>query len=286
VVVGTTHNTPLTFSLEMLLNNGVRDGEGESGGTAGDWSVTFGTPSRGRVKFDGTTVTYTPNVAYVGEDSFTYTLHNGDPSSALRGTVMVQIQAGPGPLYQNPLNPFDVNGDGNMGPIDVLTLINYINQHGSGPIPTETSVTVFLDVIGDGNVTPQAVIRVINELNRQAQDVPGGEGEAAGSVVGGPSSVVSSQLSVVSGQWPVVGSPLSVISSPSAADGDLAKDAQRASGQEAGSAPTAVYANSRATLYEDLLGDLWNLEEALSDIASDVDGAGQLEAADRLFATL
>jgi hypothetical protein len=180
-----------------------------------------------------------------------------------------------------------------MGPIDVLTLINYINQHGSGPIPTETNVTVFLDVIGDGNVTPQGVIRVINELNRRAQDAPGGEGEAVGPVVSGPSSVVSSQLSVVSGHWPVVSSPLSVVSSPlsvvsgqSAADGDLAQDAQRASGQEAMSAPTDLYANSRATLHEDLLGDLWNLEEALSDIASDLDGAGQLEAADRLFAML
>jgi large repetitive protein len=284
VVVGTTHNMPLTFSLEMLLNNGMPAGEGESGGTAGDWSVTFGTPSHGRVKFDGTSVTYTPEVAFVGEDSFTYTLHNGDPSSALRGTVMVQIQAGPGPLYQNPLNPFDVNGDGNLGPIDVLTLINYINQHGSGPIPTETSVTVFLDVIGDGNVTPQGVIRVINELNRRAQDAPGGEGEAVGSVVNGPSSVVSSQLSVVSGQWPVVGSPLSLVSGQSAADGDLAKDAQRTSSL-AESIATDESANPRASLYEDP-ADLWDLEDALSDIAADLDSAGQLEAADRLFATL
>jgi hypothetical protein len=133
-------------------------------------------------------------------------------------------------------------------------------------------------------VTPQGVIRVINELNRRAQDAPDGEGEAVGSVVNGPSSVVSSQLSVVSGQWPVVGSPLSLVSGQSAADGDLAKDAQRTSSL-AESIATDESANPRASLYEDP-ADLWDLEDALSDIAADLDSAGQLEAADRLFATL
>ena len=56
-------------------------------------------------------------------------------------------------------NPYDVNGDGGVTPLDALILINYINTD------------------GDGGVTPLDVLVVINYINAQQQGTAG-EGES------------------------------------------------------------------------------------------------------------
>ncbi|TVS20903.1 MAG: hypothetical protein EA424_01620 [Planctomycetaceae bacterium] len=90
--------------------------------------------------------------------------------------------------HQNPLNPYDVNGDGHVTPQDVLLLSNEINRGGGeGPLAPRTAEQpgspFFLDVLGNGYLTPNDVLQVINHINRgENEEEPSGqaEGEPAG----------------------------------------------------------------------------------------------------------
>ncbi|MBT4693719.1 MAG: hypothetical protein HOB73_10275, partial [Planctomycetaceae bacterium] len=88
-------------------------------------------------------------------------------------------------LYQNPAQPLDVNADGNVSPIDALTVINSLNSEGtrsvlvlgdsSGDMGDYLNTQQYLyDTNGDFAITPIDVLSVINHLNGSA----GGEGEA------------------------------------------------------------------------------------------------------------
>ena len=88
-------------------------------------------------------------------------------------------------LYQNPSQPLDVNADGNVSPIDALTVINSLNSEGSrsvlvlgdsdGDMGDYLNTQQYLyDTNGDFAITPIDVLSVINHLNGSA----GGEGEA------------------------------------------------------------------------------------------------------------
>jgi len=92
-------------------------------------------------------------------------------------------------LYQNPVQPLDVNGDGNISPIDALTVINSLNSEGSrsvlvlgddsGDIADYTNQYQYLyDTNGDFAITPIDVLSVVNHLNGSALGEGEGEGEA------------------------------------------------------------------------------------------------------------
>ena len=94
--------------------------------------------------------------------------------------------------HHNDANPYDVDGDGVLTPLDPLVVINHINENGVGPIeePGEGEGTLpDLDVDGDGEVTPLDILILINKLNQQNEDDEesgtgeGAEGEAAPLVV-------------------------------------------------------------------------------------------------------
>ncbi len=85
----------------------------------------------------------------------------------------------PGDSWHNQSNPYDVNGDGEVTPMDVLALINHLNAHGSGPLPSTPEPPPYLDVNNNGHITPSDVLAVINYLNTKAGN---GEGEAGGRV--------------------------------------------------------------------------------------------------------
>ncbi len=95
------------------------------------------------------------------------------------------VQLPPNP-WQNPNDPTDVSADGDFSPLDVLLVINYLNEQGSGPLPEPTgdfAPPPYLDVDGDGHVTPRDVIVLINCLNDVACHPPtassfNAEGEA------------------------------------------------------------------------------------------------------------
>ena len=91
----------------------------------------------------------------------------------------------PGP---NPADPMDVDDNGNTAPLDVLTVINFINRNGAGPLPTPASPSsvegLYVDINGDDNCTPLDVLELINYINRQVH--AGGEGESESSDVESP----------------------------------------------------------------------------------------------------
>jgi hypothetical protein len=70
--------------------------------------------------------------------------------------------------HHNDVNPYDVDGDGKVTPLDPLIIINHINDHGVGPLDSfgegEGNMPD-LDVDGDGAVSPIDILILINELN-------------------------------------------------------------------------------------------------------------------------
>ena len=85
-----------------------------------------------------------------------------------------------GAIWQNVLNPFDVDNDGFVSPRDVLQIKQELKtSRASDPItkelddpfeaPNTPSFIGFVDVTGDGYVTPKDVLAVVTEINRGTQ---------------------------------------------------------------------------------------------------------------------
>jgi len=70
-------------------------------------------------------------------------------------------------LLQNPFNPLDSNGDGEVSPIDALLITNYLNQFGSGKLSANASLFA-IDTDGDQFAAPIDVLRVVNFINSRA----------------------------------------------------------------------------------------------------------------------
>ena len=85
-------------------------------------------------------------------------------------------------LWHNVTNPNDVDGDGSVSPLDVLTIVNYLNAFGSGPVGT-SSPPPYLDVDSDNFVSPLDALVVINFINSQNSGQGEGEGVGANSAV-------------------------------------------------------------------------------------------------------
>lgn len=77
--------------------------------------------------------------------------------------------------WTNATNPFDVNEDGFVTPIDALLVINLLNTSGDAELPPlSEKPPFFYDVNGDLFATPIDALMIINELNSG-----NGEGESA-----------------------------------------------------------------------------------------------------------
>jgi len=133
-------------------------------------------PANGTTTVDPTTgrITYTPNLGFVGNDFFLYTVKDnvGAESGAGRVDVIVDINATP---YRNPRNNLDVNADGRVTAFDALLVIRFLQLHGSrppfGPAPP------FVDTVPiDNFINTLDALAVIQFLNRRSG---GGEGEAS-----------------------------------------------------------------------------------------------------------
>lgn len=85
--------------------------------------------------------------------------------------------------WQNPLEPMDIDGNGQVEAVDALLVVNHINSNGPAELPIPRSVTggfgPFLDPSGDNMVTPMDVMLVINFINIEGGAVEA-EGESAG----------------------------------------------------------------------------------------------------------
>jgi hypothetical protein len=87
---------------------------------------------------------------------------SGDPSPGRYGEA-----TNPTP-WHNAAFPEDVINDGSVVPLDALTVINALNERGSGPLPTRTPTDPYLDVTGDNMLSPLDALEVINWLNDAA----------------------------------------------------------------------------------------------------------------------
>lgn len=121
-----------------------------------------------------------------GGDSLAYTQHVnlaegeslGDVNFGGQRTIV---------SWQNPVESADVNADGELTPLDVLSVINRINAHPGDPAVPDSPATPppYYDVDGNGFITAADVLRLINLINEQLTqgtgsttiDVGGGEGE-------------------------------------------------------------------------------------------------------------
>ncbi len=79
-------------------------------------------------------------------------------------------------LWHNIMNPLDVDADNTVSPLDVLTIVNYLNQFGSGPV-TADKPPAFLDVDSDNSISPLDALIVINYLNSHSNGQGEGEGQ-------------------------------------------------------------------------------------------------------------
>lgn len=70
--------------------------------------------------------------------------------------------------FHNDTAPADVDGNGDVEPVDALVIINYLNHHGPGPLEHALleGAEMYYDVNGDDRVTPLDALLVINQLNR------------------------------------------------------------------------------------------------------------------------
>jgi len=75
-------------------------------------------------------------------------------------------------LWQNPINRFDVNGDGIVDTSDYNSLVDYINTYGSGKLPKVRAATMpYVDVDGDGYVNNHDLAQLAEWLiNRRTVD--------------------------------------------------------------------------------------------------------------------
>ena len=111
------------------------------------------------------------SVSYVEPGFFdlTITATSMRSGSRVTGSLRLTIIKDPTP-HHNDANPYDVDGDGFLTPLDPLIIINYINNNGIGPIeePGEGEGALpDLDVDGDGEVSPLDILILINRLNQQ-----------------------------------------------------------------------------------------------------------------------
>ena len=92
----------------------------------------------------------------------------------------INVVANPQP-WQNVIDKYDTNADGQVVPLDVLRVFNQLNEptilESGGQLPRsrlENSTQPFFDVNGDGFCTTNDALRIVNYLNSVV-----GEGEAA-----------------------------------------------------------------------------------------------------------
>ncbi len=100
----------------------------------------------------------------------TATSATGGDSISNAFTIAVGVARSP---FQNPVEPRDVNGDGQITPVDALILINQLNSFGPGPLGGNSARggsgegPMWVDVNGDGIISPLDVLIIINWLNRR-----------------------------------------------------------------------------------------------------------------------
>ncbi len=217
------------------------------------------------------------NAGQTRQDTFAYQLSDGDEGTA-SATVTITVTGITDPPFQNPVNPFDVNADGNVSALDPLLIINHINRYGAGSLsppadgegPASRPAPMwFPDVSGDGAVTAQDVLNIINKLNSQAAgESSGGEGEGSLSELFAP-VIVDHRIA----------------ENRLAGPADRLTDRMTAPVQQPDPGKVESVHSPSNSIFDDLELDSWNLGEDLAEIVEAADAAAGEDAVDLLFAS-
>ena len=160
----------LTNDATPLLGGTVSDANGVSG-----VSVTVGAQTFAGVlnNADGTWSAEVPASLLDGAHTATVTVTD-NAGNVSTDTATVTVNTHP---WHNFADPCNVDGRSGVEPVDVLLIINYINAHGSGPLPEPGPVAPppYIDVNADDEVTPTDVLLVINWINSHPNGASEGE---------------------------------------------------------------------------------------------------------------
>jgi uncharacterized delta-60 repeat protein len=123
-------------------------------GSAGLAQTDFNTQATGLNYRAGVAMALTPSgdivVVSKNDNSWIVARFTGDPTHP----------------WQNPTNPYDVNGDGTVAPLDALIVLNYLNANGPGALTgSPTGTKTYYDVNGDGSIAPLDALEILNFLN-------------------------------------------------------------------------------------------------------------------------
>ncbi len=108
------------------------------------------------------------------------TITTADDAGQLSAPVEQTILVVPAQkAWHNSTNPYDVDGNKFVSPIDVLLVIDELNKRGGYLLPdSRPALKPFYDVTGDGYISPIDVLRVIDYLNRRGEgEMTGADGE-------------------------------------------------------------------------------------------------------------
>lgn len=102
----------------------------------------------------------------------------GSESGSSSQAFLIEVLQNVNPFH-NPENPFDVDADDQVTPLDALLILNAISQNeGTGAIADFPPPGRFWDVNGDGFITPLDALLILNYLNMQNRLNSLGEPEA------------------------------------------------------------------------------------------------------------
>lgn len=87
------------------------------------------------------------------------------------GDELAHLDFGNRFIGQNPTNPFDVNNDGHVSPIDVLLNVNVMNDRGVGVSADSLLSDSYNDVNDDGFITPLDLLMTINFVDAHLIEV-------------------------------------------------------------------------------------------------------------------
>ncbi len=204
-VASTTNDPNLGFQVSFGPDyNRIRSGDIRNAGIINEiGAVATSDSPTGSGEFRLFSVTMTANAigqaSFVGDPADILPLHDTltyEPVQAVSfnriryGSDTVNIvtatgAGGSGEGYTNWQNPMDVNADGFVSPIDVLSVINILNARGSGTLSSGGGEgepdKLYVDTNADGMLTPIDVLGVVNYLNQMYRNSGEGEGESIAS---------------------------------------------------------------------------------------------------------
>jgi hypothetical protein len=141
-------------------------------------SVTIVTPpAHGTAVAVGGVITYTPAAGYTGMDDFQYTVQDNLGADSNPGVVTIDVQSGNG--WHNAEEAEDVDGQGGVTILDLLTVVQFLRDHHVGiqlsslPVPNDPN-NQMVDVKPDGVCDIQDVLLIVQHLR---EPPPAGEPE-------------------------------------------------------------------------------------------------------------